>query len=81
MGMEDIIENVAIETASGYGAGVVMNVIFQVAAGGITPGTSISAAISGPLVLIMTAIGFGIGFARGWRAHRRTMAADVAKAA
>jgi len=81
MGMEDIVENVAIETASGYGAGIVMNVLFQVASGGIVPGTPISAVISGPLVLIFTAIGFGIGFARGWRAHRKSMIAEAAKPA
>jgi len=81
MGMEDIVENVAIDTASGFGAGIVVNVLFQIASGGITAGTSISAAISGPLVLTLTAIGFGIGFARGWRAHRRSMAVDAAKPA
>jgi len=75
------MENVVVETSAGYGAGIVANVIFQAAGGGIVPGASISTVISGPLVLIFTAIGFGIGFARGWRAHRRAMAADVAKAA
>jgi hypothetical protein len=78
MGIQHLIKGITAGVMGGYGAGVVTNVLFQVAAGGITPGTSISAAISGPLVLIMTTIGFGLGLAYGWDEHEKAESAAKA---
>jgi len=70
MGMEDIIENIVVGTGAGYGGGVVVQTIFGVATGAITAGSSISAVLGGPLVLVLSAVGLGLGFAAGFRAHR-----------
>ncbi len=68
--MSDVLENVSTDTAIGYGAGVMVNVLFGVSTGAFVAGTSVMTAISGPLVLILTAIGFGVGFARGWKKYK-----------
>ena len=79
MGVQHLIKGITAGVMGGYGAGVVTNVMFQVAAGGITTGASISAAISGPLVLILTAVGFGLGLAYGWDEHEKAETAAKAK--
>jgi len=78
MAMEDIIESIVVGTGAGYGGGVVVQTIFGVATGAITAGSSISAVLGGPLVLVLSAVGLGLGFAAGFRAHR---ASGVIKAA
>jgi len=78
MGMEDIIEHIVMGAGAGYGGGVVVETLFGVATGAITAGSSISAVLGGPLVLVMTAIGLGLGFAAGFRAHRAGSAVKAA---
>jgi len=61
----DFIEEVVENSTLGFGAGVLTQIIFGAATGSL-PSTA-QAAISGPFVLLFTAIGFGLGFARGYR--------------
>jgi len=78
MAMEDIIESIVVGTGAGYGGGVVVQTIFGVATGAITAGSSISAVLGGPLVLVLSAVGLGLGFAAGFRAHRAGSAVKAA---
>jgi len=78
MGMEDIIESVVVGTGAGYGGGVVVQTLFGVASGAITATSSINAVLGGPLVLVLTAVGLGLGFAAGFRAHRASGAVKAA---
>jgi hypothetical protein len=56
-------------TLAGFGAGIVTNTVFQAATNSVS---TVSSAISGPLVLALTAIGFGVGLMSG---HKKDLSA------
>ena len=79
MGIQHLIKGITAGVMGGYGAGVVVETLFKAAAGNITASASVSTVLSGPLVLVLTAIGFGFGVAYGWDEHEK--AETAAKAA
>lgn len=83
MGNDNALDEAAVSTMTGFGAGVTVNVLFGIANGTITVGTPITTVISGVLVLAFTALGFGIGLMHGRkkdRAEAKIEEAEIAAA-
>ena len=59
--MEEIIEH----TALGFGSGVLTQMFFNIGTG--TMPNDVTGALSGPLVMVFITLGFGLGFARGYK--------------
>ncbi len=68
---EDVIEEAAMFSAMGFGLGLLEQVLFDVASGTLPASTTPTTMMAGPFVVLMTVLGFAIGFVRGRRKSRR----------